>query len=384
MVAPRFPYPPVRGDQLVTYNRLRTLGRRHQVTLLSYADGPVDPSGLLEIREFCERVEVVRRAPWRALASVAARGAASRVPLQVLYYRSAAFRTRLGNLIHKDRPDVVHGILLRVAPYLESVADRTILEPVDSMTLNLERRLHLERGVRRRLVAHELGRVRQYERYVASRFPHLVFVSKLDADAAGAPDATVLPLGVDPERFRPAPPPCGPVVAFTGNMGYGPNVHAVSWFVQFCWPAILRAVPDARLVIAGRDPTPAVRRLGMTPGVTVAGAVEDMGAVLAGASVAVAPMRSGSGMQNKVLEAMAAARPVVTTTLGLGDLHASPGIEIMVEDHEEPFRRRVIALLLDPQGAATIGAAARAYVLRHHSWESAAAEIERLYARVTG
>src|SRR5207244_12848423 len=144
-------------------------------------------------------------------------------------------------------------------------------------------------------------------------------------------ETSVIENGVDTEAFVPRlDARRANTLVFSGNMGYEPNVDAAVWFVEHCLPRIRAAVPDVRLTIAGSRPARAVRQLSRVPGVYVSGFVESMPDVLNESSVAVVPLRSGSGLQDKILEAMACALPIVTTTPALGSIKATSGEELLV------------------------------------------------------
>ena len=171
-------------------------------------------------------------------------------------------------------------------------------------------------------------------------------------------------------------------LVFSGNMGYAPNAQAARWFVEECLPLVRASVPEASLAIVGARPLRTVRALGRVPGVHVTGYVDSVARALNEAAVAVAPLRAASGIQNKVLEAMACGRPVVTTALGLGDIEARPGDEVIVADGAEPFARAVVELLRSPERAEALGRRGRDFVVRRHSWERAADAVEDVYRLV--
>jgi glycosyltransferase involved in cell wall biosynthesis len=194
---------------------------------------------------------------------------------------------------------------------------------------------------------------------------------------------SVIENGVDVEHFAPSgvtPEPRS--LVFTGNMGYEPNVDAVVWFVEHCLPRIREAVPEVKLAIAGARPSRAVQELAREPGVQVTGFVESMPATLNAAEIAVAPLRSASGIQNKILEAMACGLPVVTTTTGLGAIDARDGEHLLVADGEEAHAAAVIRLLGDADLRARLGAAAREQVVARYSWARGAERVEEIYERV--
>ncbi len=183
--------------------------------------------------------------------------------------------------------------------------------------------------------------------------------------------------GTEPRADDAAPP----TVGFVGVMDYRPNVDAMQWFVSQCWPMIRSAVPEAEFRIIGRSPTRRVCRLASVPGVHVIGGVEDVTAEVRRLDVSVAPMRIARGIQNKVLEAMAASRPVVLTGLAAQGISARHDEEFLVADCPKKFAQSVGRLLFDPAERKRLGHAARRFVAVHHCWEETLRRFELI---VTG
>lgn len=381
-VTPRFPYPLLKGDQVVVYHRLRVLSRRHEITLLSLYEREEELAGLDQLRPYCRDIHTVRLQKWRSALNVLARAPISRLPLQVLYYQAPEFRKKLTSLLESGGFELVHAFLLRVAPDLEGAPVPVVLDLIDSMRLNLERRVTRERAPRCWVFAEELRRVVTFEGKLPGRFPKLLVVSDLDRSYLPGGQTHVVPNGVDTEAFSPGALLCpDPVIVFSGNMRYAPNIHAVTWFVGQCWPRVRAEIPRARLEIVGASPTPEIRALSQEEGISVTGFVPSMVGALRQARVAIAPMQSGSGIQNKILEAMSCGLPVVATTLGLGSIQARPGQEVVVADAPDKFADAVIELLLESSQATELGASARDFVMRRYSWEHAATQVEEIYGQ---
>lgn len=189
--------------------------------------------------------------------------------------------------------------------------------------------------------------------------------------------------GVDLEFFSPAHPPGSMLgnasLVFTGVMDYRPNVEGVRWFVEHVFPRIRSQVPAARVFIVGNRPTAEVRRLERHRGVSVTGFVPDIRDYLAGATACVAPLRIARGIQNKVLEAMAMGRPVVTTPAAYEGIQATSGTDLVVADTEEAFATATVELLQNPAHAARIGRNARACVERRYSWATNLRVLEEIF-----
>jgi sugar transferase (PEP-CTERM/EpsH1 system associated) len=382
-LTPRLPHASRKGDQLVPYHRLRLLAAKHDITLVSFFEQERELDVLDELRCYCGTVVVVALGRWKPLVRVGARAPWSRSPCQVIYYDSRDFFRCVRKLARDRSFDLVHGYMLRMAPHVGRLGLPSVLEAMDSMQLRLERQIPRAPLVQRMLLREELRRIRPYERAVGELVDHVVVVSELDARYFGGAPVTTIPNGVDTETFRPRPERRVPNrIVLSGTMSYGPNIEAATWFVERCLPRLRTEVPDVSLVIAGVNPARRVRRLAQYEGVHVTGFVPAMNDVLAEGTIAIAPMLSGSGIQNKILEAMACGLPVVTTTIGVGALAAVRGRDILVADGEEEFARAVAGLLGEPLRAEEMGRQGRDYVVATHSWERCAERVDQIYADI--
>jgi len=201
------------------------------------------------------------------------------------------------------------------------------------------------------------------------------------AKEAGARRVAVFPVGVDTEsRTPPASEPGGQGILFVGSFVHTPNVDGILWFARNVFPRILRVHPAATLTIVGPDPPQPIRELGTAAGsIRVTGWVDELAPCYWGSRVVVAPLRFGSGIKMKVLEAMAFGRPVVTTSIGAEGLEVSPGENIFVQDTEDGFAEAVSVLLGHPEQARAVGMSARDLVKRRYSRDAARAQILQIY-----
>lgn len=233
-------------------------------------------------------------------------------------------------------------------------------------------------GRRQRMMqALEERNSRRIERWAASAYDLVVTVSAEDA-AALPRGATVVPNGVDTARFHPGPVPAAPRVVFTGALHTLPNRDGIHWFCGEVWPNVRARVPDARLDIVGARPSEDVLALGRIEGVRVHADVPDVAPFLELARVAVVPLRIGSGSRLKALEAMAAGRPVVGTTIGLGGLDVRSGHDALVADDPTAFASAVERCLTECDLAAQLAGRARALVEERYSWTRIGAEYAAL------
>jgi sugar transferase (PEP-CTERM/EpsH1 system associated) len=376
----RFPAPPHKGDQLRAFQQIRRLGPRHRITLVYLTRGaPADDTPL---QAYCERIVPVpfSRA---AMGGGLLRGIVAGLPLQAALYQTEAMRAALRTL-SRDGFDLVHVQLARMVPYLEDgVLPRPwVVDLVDALSLGMERRTAAEWGLRRLLARIEAERLRRYERRVAAAVDRMAVVSPRDREAlGGGPGLFLVPNAVDLDSFpysRGARDRA--TVALTGNMGYYPNVDAALFFAKEVLPLLRRRVKDARFLIAGARPARAVRTLAVDPAVTVTGPVDDMGVFLRRATVAVCPMRTGSGQQIKILEAMASGAPVVASAAEAEQVGARDDREILIASSAAEFAESVAALIEDPERADRIARHARRLVEERFTWERSVAALEEVYA----
>jgi len=385
-VMPRFPLPLKRGHQVRAFHQIRLLSARHRITLLGVSAEDPSPDAIAALAPFCEEIIPVRN-PRAAAAASALRGAFAGVPFQASAYGGAALRGAVREAVRRRHPDVVHVQLARMAPAAgPGIGAPRVMDLVDALSLNMERRFRRDRGPARWAAWAEWKAMARYEREIAATWEHVTIVSPVDREAIGDyPRLTVNPNGVDLERFAFSPDGReAATIAFTGNLGYFPNVDAVTWFSREIFPEIRRRVPSALFRVAGARPSGAIRALAGKNGVRLDQDVERIEAVLSRATVAVAPMRAGSGQLLKILEAMASGVPVVATPLAAAAFDFASGRELLVAEEPAEFASAVTRLLEDPDEAKAIARRARTAVEDRYRWERSVADLERIYSSIAG
>lgn len=384
-LTPRFPYPPLKGDTLRAYHQIRALHEAgNTITLLSLADAPVSHADMAEMQALCDRIEVVHLPKSRAMLNMGF-GLFNARPLQVSHYISGEFRRLLAHTLNAYRFDAIHVALIRMLPYvwdLPSTHPPVTVDLIDSLGLNLEDRRKSTRGPLRLAYELEYRRVLRYERESVRRFDALAVSSPADKQALGGHgNIAVIPNGVDLDRFPFDPERDGTdeSIIFTGNMGYGPNEEAVLWFAAEVWPLLRQSHPQLRFRIAGINPSERVMALANIAGIDVLGKVPDVALCLREATIAVAPMRSGSGIQNKVLEAMSSGTPVVSTSIGNRGVGAQHNAHLLVADTGTAFAQSIETLLQSPGKRSQMAQQARRYVESRFQWSEHANALLGLY-----
>ena len=383
--------PPVtvtQGTELIARELFPRLRRNHRLTLVAPVVSGQEAASRAQLEDTFDAIHLVpRRRRVSSLRGTLEPGL-GRLHLPGVAGFDPPAASRLGaeirSIVASERFDVVHVRLLPMAAYAPDLGGLPrLLELVDSETLGASRATSgsVRANLRRRTA-------RIVERRAVGSFPILTVVA--DADAAALRQLSprqrveVIPNGVDAERFQPMPEAdvAADTVAFVGAMSFPPNVAAVQWFAGRVLPLIHATRPDVRFVVAGRDPAPSVLALAANSAITVTGAVADVRPYLAGAAVVLAPMVSGSGIKNKVLEALAMGRPVVATPLGAEGVAAETGRDLLIADGPEAFAEAVLRLLADRGSAAAMAGRGRALVERLYTWEACADRYASLYAEL--
>ncbi len=398
----RTPWPPDKGDKLRAWHLLRALAARHALDVGWFVDDPRDRGAEGVVAPMARAHAAIPLARPAALirgASALAAGGA----LSVAWYRHPAMRRFVAESLTRG-VDAIYAFSAPMAQYalpggmaVQGTAPPLVADFVDVDSLKW--RDYARRRCASPLAplhALEASRLAAFEGRAARRAGAVLFVSEAEAARFRErhPDlpagrVAVVENGVDaaffdPTRVRPAGIGRGPLVVFTGRMDYPPNVDAVRWFVERVWPDLHAARPDLRFAIVGAAPTRTVRRLRCRPGVFVTGRVDDVRPWLARADLAVVPLRIARGVQNKLLEAMAMARPVVASPPAVEGLDARPGEHLLVADDRAGWAHAVLSLLADPARRRRIGTAARAWVVERHDWDAAGRRLLETLAATAG
>jgi sugar transferase (PEP-CTERM/EpsH1 system associated) len=382
----RIPYPPNKGDKIRSYHLLRHLAARYRVHLGTFVDDPDDWQHVDTVRALCASSHFARLNP--KLARLRSLGAllGSR-SLSFDYYRDAGLRSWVDGVMRERQVKRVVVFSSPMAQYVEPYAQtRRVIDFCDVDSAKWDQYADMKPWPMSWLYRREGRTLLADERRIASACDAALFATEPEAALfktlapESEPKIGHFNNGVDTDYFSPARPYANPYAAgeralvFTGAMDYWPNVDAVEWFAADVFPGLLARFPDLRFYIVGARPAPAVQALARQPGIVVTGTVPDVRPYLAHAAVSVAPLRVARGIQNKVLEAMAMALPVVVSPQALEGIAASPGAELLLADGANAFAASVQHVLGEDHGA--MRARARDSVERLYSWPANLAGIE--------
>jgi sugar transferase (PEP-CTERM/EpsH1 system associated) len=380
-LAHRIPYPPDRGDKIRSWHLLRHLASLARVHLACFADDAADAAQLPALRRALGRGlgEAYVEIRTRGKAAAGARALVEGRPVSLALFDSARLRAFVARRLAGDEVGTIFAFSGQMGQFVpEGVRQRFVMDFGDVDSAKFAQYAAEGAGPMRWINRREGEKLFAFERATAARADLCLFVSEAEAGLfrgmTGLANIKALSNGIDVDHFDPASafPRLdraergeGPLLLFTGQMDYAPNVQAVTWFAQ----QVLPHFPGARFAIAGRNPPPAVRALAGEH-VIVTGAVADMRSWLGAADLVVAPLKLARGIQNKVLEAMAMAKPVVASPAAFEGIEAVPGRDLLVAGDAEATAEAIGGLLAAPDRAASMGAAARRQMELCYRWEA--------------
>jgi sugar transferase (PEP-CTERM/EpsH1 system associated) len=392
----RLPFPPFKGERITSFNLLRYLTRHYRVFIGTFVDDPADMAGIDTVRGMVEELHVdMIHKPWAYLHAIPRwlRGE----PVSFALFRSRRLSAWLDDVETKHQPVAIVTHSSNISSYAVDKFQRNgnaepkrILHFADVDSEKFVAYAERAVGWKKWLFATEAERVRREERRLAAKADAVAFVS--DEEAAlfknvvfgESIKVTTLPNGVDTNMFNPSIYPKAPfqnsgaAFIFTGAMDYLPNIEAVVWFAHQVFPGIRQVLPHAQFLIVGIKPSSEVQKLSTIPGVIVTGKVESVAAYLAHAQVTVAPLQIARGIQNKVLEAMAMALPVVASQGALTGINAEPGTHLICANTPEQWVQACIDLIQQPSQAYAMGMAAQGLVFTHYTWDAQFEKIKQL------
>jgi sugar transferase (PEP-CTERM/EpsH1 system associated) len=384
-LAHRIPYPPDRGDKIRSWHVLRHLARHAKVHLACFADDAADAAHLPALREALgDNLGEAYVAPINPNKLLWIAKAYSRhLTINEAAMSSAGLQAFVDRILAERPIAGLYAFSVQMARFVPAgLKPPFVMDFVDFDSAKYADYARSGRLASRLVYEREARKMFALEKATAARADVSLFVSEAEAAlfraAAGLPRADIRALsnGIDldffaPEGdFTPLEAPHRPLIVFTGQMDYRPNVEAVRAFAGKVMPLIRHWYPPARFAIVGRRPSAAVRELDGRDGVMVSGEVPDVRPWLAAATVVVAPLEIARGLQNKVLEAMAMGRPVVASTGAFEGIDAEPDRDLLVADGPTDQADRVLTLFEEPEQAAAMGRAARARMVEHYSWDA--------------
>lgn len=402
------PYPLAGGAKIRAYYMLRQLAKNHQVTLLSFVREDDDISAVAHLRQICDEVHTVpMQRSWLKNGLALIESVVRQLPLIIVRDRLTEMEAIIRELIDAGAYDVIHADQTSMAQYGLYARDvqqrhrsRVVLDQHNALYLLFQRQAKNMRGLFQRLFwTRESRLLAKYEASLLRNYDEILTVTSNDRDAllellAPAEDTkrrehmTVVPICVAPEsQALLCQEAVEPTIVHLGTMFWPPNVEGVLWFANRILPRIVKAVPKATFVIAGKNPPQEVRELATTGSelsdhIQVTGFIEDPQPLLASSKVFVVPLLAGGGMRVKILDAWQWGLPIVSTSIGAEGIAMKEGVNIMIADQPQLFADAVVRLLTEPDLANMLRDNGRRWVEEHYDWRKGYKKVDNIYLRL--
>jgi glycosyltransferase involved in cell wall biosynthesis len=389
ILTPRVPFPPTQGDRRVVHNRIKKLSLNHEVHLITFDSYATNESTIAELKKYCTTIKVIVIPKWQSVFNMLKGVLFNRdTPFQVKYFNSPEAQNIIDQHIDKYSIDIIHANYFRVAQYVMKYNDITLMDLFDSMTKNISTRIKSETLIKRIFYGIELKRVKSYENKVFDHFKHNLLISSIDQQFFRSNKiCDIVPLGIEMLEFLDEHDEIEKGdfydIIFIGNMSYTPNIEGISWLIDNCWKELSMKIENIRLWVVGTSPASRlVDRYKNIGNIIFTDYVKSLKPYLKISDVSIAPMFSGSGMQHKILESMFFSVPVVTTSLGIGDISAVANENVFICNTKAEFITLLIELKANSNLRRKIGNNGYNFVRETYSLDSHIEKLVAIYAKI--
>tara|TARA_B100000795_G_C22799981_1_gene441316 strand:+ start:520 stop:1701 length:1182 start_codon:yes stop_codon:yes gene_type:complete len=374
----RIPFPLEKGDKLRAYHQIKHLSQSFNVVLCAISDIPFTVEAETELKKYTSNIYIYQTSKISTLVNMFVAGFCN-YPFQVGYFFNTGAHYFFNQAIKTENPDHIFVQLLRMAEYAIRVPNiPKSLDYMDTFSKGIERRMIEAKGLKKVIFNIEFKRLQKYEEKIFGFFNHTFIISKQDQKSFSFEKATeinILPNGVDDEFFTPDKSSVKKYdIVFTGNMSYPPNVSAVVYIAKNIIPLLVEKKPDIKFLIAGATPTNIVKDLA-SENITVSGWMNDIRDAYNESRVFLAPLKIGTGLQNKLLEAMAMQIPCITSALANNAIGATHNKNILIGNSPKEYTLLVLDCLENVEKAKKIAVAGKMHVTQNFNWSALTTEM---------
>ena len=381
IITPRVPEILDKGDKLRIFYQIKYLSISNEVHLISLSSNRNEKLNK-ELEKYVTSFHIITTSKTNRIFNLIFYSATKKLPLQVSYYYSKKNKKEINQIITNLRPDFIYCQLIRTAEYIKDRNEHKIIDFMDCFSLGLKRRVKTSNILMKNIIHFEYKRVKKYESEIFNFFKNHSIISKFDQkhiDHINNKKIVIIENGIDTNYFkRKTKEYKKNTIIFVGNMSYKPNVIAAKFICEKILPLIEKKVKDVKVIIAGSNPNKEVRSLSkLSKNINVTGFMTDIRDAYEKGTVFIAPMFIGSGLQNKLLEAMSMKIPCITTKLANKSLNATKN-EIMIASNEHQFAENCIKLFNNKEKYLNLIENGHKFVKSKFNWEKSTDKINKL------
>lgn len=390
MLTPYLPYPLLSGGQIRTYNLLKKLASKHEITLFALIKEESEKEHIAELKKYCKEVKVFKRSNKPFILRNILKTATSSFPFLVIRNHVPEVINAVNKALATNKFDLIHAETFYMMPHIPKTKTPILLVEQTIEYLGYESYARKASAFIRPFLFIDIAKIKFWEKYYWNLCTKLVVMSHEDKAAISSSIANpskieVVENGVDTKWFAKTPhqEADNPTLLSVGTFKWLPNVEAVTFLVEKIWPIVKEAIPNVQLNIVGNAPTQKVIEYGeKDKQITVTGRIEDIRDAFKSAHVLVAPVLSGKGTRYKVLEAMATGTPIVASATAVEGLGVKNGKQVMIANDAKGIADLLIRVLKDKKLRKSLAEEGKRFVKQSYDWDLIAKKLDRIYKNI--
>ena len=368
----RFPFPINKGDKLRSYFQIKELSKFYEIHLISLTEKKIDDSNIEKLRKYCSSIKIYKMS-FIARAFNLFKTFFNNKPFQVNYFYHNSIQEKINRDIFLVNPDHIFCQLIRTAMYVKNNHSISkTLDYMDALSKGMERRINISSFWIKPIVKMESYRLRKFENLAYEFFNNHIIISETDRNEIAHPkkeQIKIIKNGIDEDFFKQNNIEIKYDLVFVGNLSYIPNIEAANFISKQILPRLIKIKPNVKILIAGSEPSKKVKNLSNN-NIDIKGWVDDIRDIYCSGKIFLAPMTIGSGLQNKLLEAMALGIPCITSELSNYSLGAAHMKNIIISNSVNDFINQIVYLLENKEIRIEIGENGKKYVTENYSWKT--------------
>ena len=376
----RFPHPINKGDKLRSYYQIKELSKSHEIHLISLSEKSISEKNILALNKYCKSITIYKMIFFKRIFNLF-KTLFNNKPFQVNYFYHYSIQKKINNKIAEINPDYIFCQLVRTAMYVKNNhTNAKVLDYMDSLSKGMERRIKISNIFMKPFVIMEFQRLKKFENLAFEFFNKHIIISENDRKEIAHNKKDTIEIignGIDTNYFQKIDTEIKYDIVFIGNLSYLPNIEAANFIAKEVLPKLLEKLPRIKILIAGSNPSKRVVKLS-NKNIEVQGWVEDIRKTYSSGKIFFAPMTIGSGLQNKLLEAMSSSIPCITSELSNKSLKAVEKKNILIGRSVNEYVNHIISLLDNEKIRKKIGESGRKYVIKNYNWKTANDKLLRL------